>query len=220
VEMTQISMEKASLEKMLPVLKKAVTTFTLLRAQFSKITQFVVDVASLVRDVLAPSVGDWAKALENTMTRLAGVSPSDLAKQIIYIQMLVPLKVSILCEKIAGTYLRVSRQYIMPAQRTVGQMIQFPDEADGDALLARLRRAQTLLDQQSQGAADGIVALVKSDQRAFLQLIDTRLNAITATVKPALPTIEQPSAPVRAVTNAHMEDKKAYDDKYNMAEYF
>jgi len=219
-EMTQISMEKASLEEMLPVLKKAVTTFTLLRAQFSKITQFFVDVASLLRDVMAPSVDDWAKALENTMTRLAGVSLSDLAKQIIYIQMLVPLKVSILCEKVAGTYLSVSRQYIMPAQRTVGEMIQFPDEAGADALHARLRRAQASLDQQAQSAADGIFALVKSDQRTFLQLIDTRLNAITAAVKPALPTIDQPSAPVKAITNAHLEDKKAYDDKYNMAEYF
>ena len=43
--------------------------------------------------------------------------PADLAKQIIYIQMTVPLKVSILCEKVAGTYLTVSRQHIMPAQR-------------------------------------------------------------------------------------------------------
>lgn len=43
--------------------------------------------------------------------------PTDLAKQIIYIQMTVPLKVSILCEKVASTYLTVSRQYIMPAQR-------------------------------------------------------------------------------------------------------
>jgi hypothetical protein len=43
--------------------------------------------------------------------------PIDLAKQIIYVQMTVPLKVSLLCEKIASTYLRVSHQYIMPAQR-------------------------------------------------------------------------------------------------------
>jgi hypothetical protein len=28
------------------------------------------------------------------------------------------------------------------------------------------------------------------------------------------------SAPVKAVTDAHMEDKKAYDDKYNMGDYF
>lgn len=54
-----------------------------LRAQFSKITEFFVDVASLVRDVMAPSVGDWAKALANTMTKLAGVSLSGVCNIVI-----------------------------------------------------------------------------------------------------------------------------------------
>lgn len=72
----------------------------------------------------------------------------------------------------------------------------------------KLRRAQKELEWQAQGAAAGVVALVKSDQQvrdrfwtncsvylfslqAFIQLLDTRLNAIVATVKPALPTVER-----------------------------
>jgi len=219
-EMTQISMEETTLEQMLPVLKKAVTTFILFRAQFSKITEFFVNVASLVRDVMAPSVDDWAKALENKMTKLAGVSLSDLAKQIIYVQMLVPLKVSMLCERIASIYLDVSQQYIMPAQRTVGQMIMFPEEAGGDALLENLRRAQKELEQQARGASDGIVALVRREQQTFNQSIETRLAAIDTNVRPALPSIEQPSAAVNAITGAHAKEKKAQDDMYDMAEYF
>jgi hypothetical protein len=73
-EITRVSLENATLESMLPILKKAVATFTLLRAQFSKITEFFVNVSSLVIDVMKPSVDSWAKALDNTITKLAGVS--------------------------------------------------------------------------------------------------------------------------------------------------
>ena len=44
---------------------------------------------------------------------------ADLSRQMIYSQMMVPLKVSTLSKKIAETYLRVSREFIMPAQRLV-----------------------------------------------------------------------------------------------------
>jgi hypothetical protein len=77
-EITRVSMENVTLESMLPVLKKAVATFTLLRAQFSKITEFFVNVASLIKDVMKPSVDAWAKALDNTINKLAGVSLSSM----------------------------------------------------------------------------------------------------------------------------------------------
>lgn len=44
---------------------------------------------------------------------------SDLARQLIYTQMMLPLKVSMLSEKIATVYLEVSDKYILPAQRYV-----------------------------------------------------------------------------------------------------
>jgi hypothetical protein len=69
-------MANATLQNMLLVLKKAVATFTLLHAQFSKLTEFFVNVASLVRDVLRPSVKAWAKALDDTIIKLAGVTLS------------------------------------------------------------------------------------------------------------------------------------------------
>ena len=70
-----------------------------------------------------------------------------------------------------------------------------------------LENEQQKLNTQAQDAAAGIVALVKSEQevrpcfwtncsvftllQTFVRLIDTRLNGIVATVKPALPTVEQ-----------------------------
>ena len=41
----------------------------------------------------------------------------DLARQLIYTQMMLPLKVSMLSEKISTVYLEVSDKYILPAQR-------------------------------------------------------------------------------------------------------
>ena len=41
----------------------------------------------------------------------------DLSRQLIYSQMMVPLKVSVLSQKIAEAYLHVSNEFIMPAQR-------------------------------------------------------------------------------------------------------
>lgn len=75
-ELTRVSMENANLEKMLPVLNGAIATFAKLRAQFSQITQFFTDVSSLVKDVLKPQVDLWAKNLDDTVTKLAGVPVS------------------------------------------------------------------------------------------------------------------------------------------------
>jgi hypothetical protein len=58
---------------MLPVLRKAVGAFTTLRAQFSQISQFFESVASLIVDVMVPSVGRWSSTMNSTAS-LGGVS--------------------------------------------------------------------------------------------------------------------------------------------------
>lgn len=82
---------------MLPVLKKAVTSFTLLRAQFSKLSEFFVSAASLLSDVLAPSVDSFAKAVTNT-SKLGGVAWGDVARGFVYGQMMTPLVCLFVCE--------------------------------------------------------------------------------------------------------------------------
>jgi len=61
--------------EMLPVLKQAVGAFTILRAQFSQLLQFFQSVASLLTDVMGPSVQRWATALTNSQ-KLGGVTVS------------------------------------------------------------------------------------------------------------------------------------------------
>jgi hypothetical protein len=74
----------------LPVLKKAVTSFTLLRAQFSKLSEFFLSAASLLEDVLAPSVDSFAKAVTNS-SKLGGVAWGDVTRGFVYAQMMTPL---------------------------------------------------------------------------------------------------------------------------------
>ncbi|KAK7694431.1 hypothetical protein QCA50_001617 [Cerrena zonata] len=207
-ELTSLSLTNAGIKAMLPVLKKAVGAFTTLQAQFSQISQFFDSVASLLADVLQPSVERWAKTMENTTT-LGGVKIGDLARQLIYTQMMLPLKVSMLSEKIATVYLEVSSKYIMPAQRSVGGMMEFSDDTSKEgreALRASLGRKQQELQKQSNTASKQISALVAADQKKFISAIDQRLSNIETALKDVLPAVTQPvPKQIQEVTNDHVD---------------
>ncbi|KAF8647344.1 hypothetical protein AX16_006806 [Volvariella volvacea WC 439] len=192
--LTSLKLTTAGLQAMLPVLKKAVGAFTTLQAQFSQLTQFFESVASLLNDVLQPSVSRWAKTMENTAT-LGGVTISALARQLIYTQMMLPLRVSMLSEKIATTYLTVSELYILPAQRSVGNMMQFSEDTSEQgkaALRAKLEKTQGELQRASSTASRQIRDLVAADQKKFIAGIDKRLTDIEDGLKHVLPAITQP----------------------------
>ncbi|KAG8922771.1 hypothetical protein FRC01_013622 [Tulasnella sp. 417] len=71
--MTAISLSDASLKELLPVLQKAVGAFTSMRAQFSQLSQLFHGVASLLVDVMGPSVDRWANNMDSSV-ELGGVS--------------------------------------------------------------------------------------------------------------------------------------------------
>ncbi|EIN05300.1 hypothetical protein PUNSTDRAFT_137982 [Punctularia strigosozonata HHB-11173 SS5] len=211
-EITSLSLTNATLQNMLPVLRKAVGAFTTLRAQFSQITQFFESVASLITDVMTPSVSRWSAAMSDAAS-IAGVTVGAFTRQMIYSQMTVPLKVSMLAEKVASTYLDVSTQFIMPAQRQVGNMLQFPEgttPADKAALQVKLQKAQSDLAKTATAASQHISALVTADQQGFSKSINSRLASITAAVQPAIPAIAQPvPSAISGVTNARVTDYDA-----------
>ncbi|KAI0701082.1 hypothetical protein BC835DRAFT_1265443, partial [Cytidiella melzeri] len=220
-QLTSLSLTNAGIKAMLPVLKKAVGAFTTLQAQFSQITQFFENVASLLCDVLQPSVERWAKTMENTAT-LGGVKIGNLARQLIYTQMMVPLKVSMLSEKIATVYLNVSTNYILPAQRSVGSMLEFTEdtsEAGRAKLKASLEEKQKKLQKESTLASQEISELVASDQKKFVAAIDDRLNNIKVALQDVLPSIAQPvPKQIQDVSIEHVEqysEKRATAKKVN-----
>jgi hypothetical protein len=70
-----------------------------LRAQFAQLVQFFDSVALLVTDVMGPSVDRWVETLTAAATRgvqqptLAGITVSAFTRDLIYRQMMTPLKV-------------------------------------------------------------------------------------------------------------------------------
>ncbi|KAK7016404.1 hypothetical protein VNI00_018913 [Paramarasmius palmivorus] len=211
-KLTSLKLTNAGLQAMLPVLKQAVGAFSTLQAQFSQITQFFQSVASLVQDVLQPSVSSFTTTIQQTAT-LGGVSISAFSRNLIYNQMMLPLRVSMLSQKIAATYLDVSANYILPAQRNVGSMMQFSTDTSDAAKAAlkgrlnacytiylltlmsckaKLETAQKQLQQQANDASTHIRDLVANDQKTFASSIATRLTAIETTLQPVLPEIAQP----------------------------
>jgi hypothetical protein len=209
--MTKLSLENATLKEIMPVLMQAVKAFTTLRAQFSQMTQFFCNVSSLINDVMKPQVSSWVKNVEaNSQMVLAGVSLSDWTRHAMYAQMMGPLKVSMLAERISRTYLRVSDLYIMPAQREVGHLLQFQEDRseEGKRLFQlKLGMAQAAIQEKSQTASQKILELVAEDQKTFAGTINKRLETIQDTVGRALPSIREPvPQQIAQVTAAHIEE--------------
>ncbi|KAJ7930928.1 hypothetical protein B0H13DRAFT_2309235 [Mycena leptocephala] len=221
-DMTQLSLTNSNLQQMLPVLKKAVGAFTTLRAQFSQLVQFFDSVASLLCDVMGPSVDRWVKTMESAEQQrlrgeeekhVAGVTVSAFTRDLIYRQMMTPLKVSMLATSISTVYLSVSNDYILPAQRSVGHMLQFSasdDASDREALIKNLETAQAALGKATTLASTQISAKVSKDQKTFQASIDTRLNAIVQSVQVVLPEIAAPVPDhIKAIADAHVADTDA-----------
>ncbi|KAI0701085.1 hypothetical protein BC835DRAFT_1442546 [Cytidiella melzeri] len=220
-QLSSLSLANTGIKAMLPVLIKAVGAFTTLQAQFSQITQFFENVTSLLSDILQPSVQRWAETMESTAT-LGDTKIGDLARQLIYTQMMVPFKVSMLSEKIATVYLDVSTNYILPAQRSVGSMIEFTEDTSDTGrakLRASLEEKQKKLQQESTLASHAISELVASDQKKFVAAIDDRLNNIKVALQDVLPSIAQPvPKQIQDVTSEHVEqysEKRATAKKNN-----
>ncbi|KAF8131746.1 hypothetical protein K438DRAFT_1998837 [Mycena galopus ATCC 62051] len=216
VELTAISLIGANLEQMLPVLRRAVGSFTILRGQFSKLSQFFDSVASLLVDVMGPSVDRWAATLSTAEAQvrrgerekaLGGVTISAMTRDIIYRQMMTPLKVSMLANKIATVYLSISHDFIIPAQKDVGGMLQFATSTDKAAMIEKLQMAQVELKRSSARASEEIAARVLADQKSFETTINARLDTIVKAVQLVLPAAAAPvPAHMKEITNAHVVD--------------
>ncbi|KAJ7832441.1 hypothetical protein B0H14DRAFT_3712262 [Mycena olivaceomarginata] len=173
-------------------------TLAPLRAQFSQLVQFFDHVASLLNDVMDPSLTDWIHTLtsaEGEEKKVAGITLSKFMQNLIYTGM-------------------------MTHSRQVGSMLLFPAGStaeDKKALVVKLQKAQAALAESTKGTNNKISALVLNDQRlvvrGYIALMDfnttitARLNAIENALKAHIPAVTQPvPAHVKAITNAHAKD--------------
>lgn len=207
VSMTTLKLESMTLEQMIPILVKAVQSFKTLRTQFSQITQFFNSITSLINVVLVPSVARWVKTMEDARS-LGGVSISDFTRQLIYTQMMMPLKISMLAEKISATYMTVSTKYIMPSLREVGQIQSSSagvSKEERRAYIGKLTRVKDKVGQQAIQSSKEILQLVANEQKQFVSSIDERLNVIMTAVKPVLAIEDEIPGRFVEVTYAHVK---------------
>ncbi|KAJ7105028.1 hypothetical protein C8R44DRAFT_887033 [Mycena epipterygia] len=171
----------------------------------------LVTKASLLCDVMGPSVDRWVKTMTSAEQQrlrgeqedhVAGVTVSAFTRDLIYRQMMTPLKVSMLANSISTVYLSVSNDYILPAQRSVGNMLQFSDStsaADKATLIRNLEKSQ------------GDLANLANTQiaaQSFQSSIDARLSTIVKAVQRLTRLCMVPDH-IQAITDAHVADMDA-----------
>ncbi|KAJ6462752.1 hypothetical protein C8R47DRAFT_1157968 [Mycena vitilis] len=215
-EITQLSLTNTSLATMLPWLRRAIASFTTLRGQFSQLVRFFDAIASLINDVMVPSVDRWVATIQGGEQQrlqgekeehLAGVTLSNFTRDTMYRQMMTPLKVAHLATEITTVYLEVSDKYILPAQRKVSTMLESVKLGGQDVLNAKLKQSQAELEETTTLASAEIAALVTKDQKNFRDRIDARLEAIITAIAAAAPALTRDVPDhVKEVTDAHVKD--------------
>jgi len=211
VEMTRVDLENVTLKEMIPILRKAIGSFNILRARFSQLAQFFHSIVSLVKNVMGNHTASLMDALRNGKKLvLGGVSLPDFTRDLIYRECMTSLKVAILSTKVSSVYVQVSTKYILPAQRRVAEMLEFAEDSSPEGrrkLLDSLTAKQRQLEAHAQTQSQEIMALIERDQQQFRSSIDQRLSRISEKLRIIYPAIaEAPPPDIQALTNDHIEE--------------
>jgi hypothetical protein len=214
-DMTNLKLTNMNIMEMIPVLRKSIATFNQLRAQFSQLVQFFSNIANLITNVMTPSVERLVDTLGAAKDMvLGGVGLKAFTKNMIYQQCMTPLKVAMLSTKIAGAYVEVSTNFIMPAQRKVAEMMDFPppgdDEAARSAYVKKLEAKQAQLRKDSETQSSAIADKIAADQATFEASINNRTTKIVNGLKAAYPEVTSaPPKHLAAVTDNYVQDTVA-----------
>lgn len=211
VEMTRVDLENVTLKEMIPILRKAIGSFNILRARFSQLAQFFHSIVSLVKNVMGNHTASLMDALRNGKKLvLGGVSLPDFTRDLIYRECMTSLKVAILSTKVSSVYVQVSTKYILPAQRRVAEMLEFAEDSSPEGrrkLLDSLTAKQRQLEAHAQAQSQEIMALIERDQQQFRSSIDQRLARIAEKLRVIYPAIaEAPPPAIQALTNERIEE--------------
>ncbi|KAJ7261591.1 hypothetical protein C8J57DRAFT_1634668 [Mycena rebaudengoi] len=205
-QITSLSLTDTTLDKMMPVLRQAIGTFSTLRTEFSRLCLFFDNVSTLLVDVMGPSVDRWVDTWR-------GVTLDALTRDLIYRQILLPMQVSLLATKISTVYVSISDQHIRPALEMVSTMLKFPagtTAEDHTKLIASLTKSQSELLKQATAASSSIATEVHKNQKDFKSQITARMTTIENAVKSYFPDITGPiPTHLKNITDAHVHDTDA-----------
>ncbi|KAH8990377.1 hypothetical protein EDB86DRAFT_3191270 [Lactarius hatsudake] len=193
---------------MVPILRKAIGSFNILRARFSQLAQFFHSIVSLVKNVMGNHTASLMDALRNG--KEARPRWCLVARDLIYRECMTSLKVAILSTKVSSVYVQVSTKYILPAQRRVAEMLEFAEDSSPEGrrkLLDSLTAKQRQLEAHAQTQSQEIMALIERDQQQFRNSIDQRLARISEKLRIIYPAIaETPPPAIQALTNDYIEE--------------
>lgn len=178
-EMKQLDLRNQGLKKIVPILIKAVGAFATLQSNITQLVLFFDSIAGLIKDVMAPSVNKLADSLDKSAKdKVAGISLEQFCCNILHQQAMTVSQVSLLAQKIANTYCKVSSTYIMPGQAYVSNLnLQIRDE-NAKLIQGEVQKAQKVLAEQATIANQGIIDLVRKDQKEFIASIEERLQGL------------------------------------------
>ncbi|KIM27846.1 hypothetical protein M408DRAFT_329779 [Serendipita vermifera MAFF 305830] len=183
-DMSRMDLQNQGLKKMVPILIKAVGSFTTIHSNITMLVRFFDSIAGLIADVMAPSCKELSTNLGNAAEdTLGGLGLERYQRNIIHQQALLVSQVSMLASKISGTYCTVSDKYILPNQAEIGKMLLRIRDAQGNLLPTEVAKAQKLLAQQATQSNQGIADLIKADQATFMNSISARLNTLDEQTK-------------------------------------
>jgi hypothetical protein len=123
---------------------------------------------------------------------------SDLTKEIIYTQIMVPLKVYTLSNKIASAYLQVSDQHLVIAMSSIDHMRMLPKMSgstppeERERLVGQMRQMQSQLENSVTRSTGQVMDLVQGDRKQFVTQITDRTQALSSKLERLLPSITQP----------------------------
>lgn len=183
-EIAKLDIQKIDFNKIRETLIKGIKALGELREQWTKLVMFFQMMSNIIRCSLNSSLKDFVTYAEKTKERsLNNYSVTKLKRDMIYQQAFEAAKIAHLVNMISGTYVQVSKNYIMDRVAGLGKLQGYDPETE----MRQIIQERMALNQGCQAAQDGIRQLVMERKREFDMRVDTRIKSIKTELEKALP---------------------------------
>ncbi|THH18816.1 hypothetical protein EW146_g2223 [Bondarzewia mesenterica] len=216
LELSRLNLANVSVRDIIPILRKSVALFGILRARFSQLAQFFGSITSLITDVMVPSTGRLMESLHHGEKMiLSGVSlgvygPSESCNA--HQQGQQYLRAGEYRAHSAGSA-KSGEDFTTSGKscsnEEKAEMLEFSDntEEGRKVLMSSLAAKQISLQDMATRQSEEILALIERDQQQFRKTVDTRLEKIMNALQTVYPSItSSPPAAIQAVAEAHVRE--------------
>lgn len=183
-EIQKLDIDKINFEKIRKTLIQGIKALGELREQWTKLVMFFQMMSNIIRCSLNSSLKDFGTYAKKTQDHALKNYPiTNLKKDMIYQQAFEAAKIAHLVNMIAGTYVQVSKEYLMDKIAGLNKLQGYDPETESHAI--RMERQK--LNDGCQEAQEGIRNLVLEHKREFDMRVNSRIQTIKAELEKALP---------------------------------